>query len=226
MTPPNKFQTAQIERTDAQWLASLDGKAGPQSQQEALQDIAKYLHVVAYNYLHRCQGISDTLRSLANSEIAVMAEDHVCSFMEKLAKNDFALLDKYSRRGRLTAWASAVLINMMASEMRRSSWRKQVPLSTAVSTNKVDEFTKQPERVAIQNSVLMTLQSGIDEMPVRYQVALIRCLLEGDSAKDVAVDLQITPNAVNILVHRAKQNMRKYLVANHVDQSVMYLFSQ
>jgi len=225
MNPPIKDQSTKFERSDAEWLASLSGKEGRQLQQKALQDVARYLHVVAYNYLRRCQVNSPTLCSLDNSEIAIISEDHVSSFMERLTKDDFALLDKYSRRGRFTAWASAVLVNMMASEMRRASWRKQIPLSTSISTRQVDEHARQPDRVAIQNSILMILQNGIDEMPMRYQVALTRCLLEGDSAKNVASDLQITPNAVHILVYRAKQNIRKYLIANHVDQSDLYLFS-
>lgn len=225
MTPPSKFPTAQNERSDDDWTLSLSGKAGSDAQKEALQDLAKYLHVVAYNYLHRCQSNSVMLRSLASSEIATIAEDHVGSFMEKLLKDDFELLNKYNQRGRFTAWSAAVLVNMMASAMRKLSWRNRVPLSTSVSAQKVDEWTKQPDEVAMQNSVLLILQSGINEMPLRHQVALVRCLLEGEAAKDVAVDLQTTPNAVNILVHRAKQNMRKYLIANNVDQSVMYLFS-
>lgn len=225
MTPPKNTRQLHIERSDHNWITSLSGKTGPEAQQEALQDLAKYLHVVAYNYLQRCRGNSITLYTLDNSEIAAMAEDHVCGFMEKLLKDNFALLDKYTERGRFTAWAAVVLTNMMASAMRKSSWRKQVPLSTSVSTQKVDDVTQQPDKVALQNSILMVLQSGINEMPRRYQVALVRCLLEGEAAKDVAVDLETTPNAVNILVHRAKKNMRKYLIAHNVDQSVMHLFS-
>lgn len=225
MNSPQNIVQAHNERTDCQWLASIRGKLGAEPQQEALQDLAKYLHVVAYNYLHRCQTNSVTLNSLANSEIGVLAEDHVHAFMEKLVGNNFALLEKYNQRGRFTAWSAAVLINLMASDMRKAAWRNQVPFSTAISAQKADEWTKQPDDLAIQNSTLMILQSGIDDLPRRYQVALTRCLLEGEAAKDVAKSLDITPNAVNMLVYRAKQNMRKYLIAHDIDQSVIYHFS-
>lgn len=215
----------QHNRTDQQWLSSLRGQAGAVPQQETLEDLGCYLHVVAYNYLVRCRANSATLTYLTNAELGTMAEDHVHAFMEKLVQNNFALLEKYHQQGRFTAWAAAVLTNLMATEMRKAAWRKQVPYSLNVSTQKADERNTQPEVAAMQSNVLMILQNGIEELPRRYQIALTRCLIEGEAAKEVAKSLEISPNAVNMLVHRAKKNMRKYLIARDVDQSVIHLFA-
>lgn len=215
----------QASRTDQQWLTSLRGQAGATAQQKALEDLGCYLHVVAYNYLRRCRTNSAMLTYLTNSELGTVAEDHVHTFMEKLVQNNFALLEKYHHRGRFTAWTAAVLANQMATDMRKAAWRKQVPFAANVSSQKADEWCEQPEVAAMQKSILMILQNGIAELPARYQIALTRCLLEGEAAKEVAKSLAITPNAVNVLVHRAKKNMRKYLIAHDVDRSVIHLFS-
>lgn len=218
-------QPNQHDRTDLQWLSALRDQAGTAAQREAFRDLGSYLHVVAYNYLKRCRANSVTLTYLENSELGTLAEDHVHTFMEKLVKNNFALLEKYHQQGRFTAWAAAVLTNLMATDMRKAAWRKQVPYATNVSTQQADEWSLQPDVVAMQNSILLILQNGIEDLPRRYQIALTRCLLEGEAAKEVAKSLEITPNAVNMLVHRAKKNMRKYLIAHDVDQSVIGLFA-
>jgi len=218
-------QQNQPYRTDDQWLISLCGQAGSASQQEAIEDLGNYLHVVAYNYLCRCRANSETLTSLENAEIGTLAEDHVHTFMEKLIQNDFALLEKYHQRGRFTAWAGAVLINLMAEDMRKAAWRKQVPFATNVSAEQTDERVLSPDVAVIQNSVLGVLHNGINQLSERHQIALTRCLLEGEAAKEVAKSLETTPGAVNLLVHRAKKNLRKYLIAHHVDRSVIGLFT-
>lgn len=212
-------------RSDAQWLYTLRDQADPTTQQEALKDLSDYLHAVAFNYLRRCRAHSVTLQYLGRAELGALAEDHVHTFMEKLIRDDFVLLEKYHQRGRFLAWAAAVLTNIMASEMRKSVWRKQVPFATNVSHQTEDERVLAPDRATMQRSISRILHNGICEMPEHYQIALTRCLLEGEPARDVAESLGITPNAVHMILHRAKKNLLKYLMAHDVDRSVIALFA-
>jgi len=211
-------------RSDKEWVVALRGTLGTEAQHDALEDLARYQQVVAYNYLIRCEGLSVTLQTFNREEIAALAEDHAYTFIEKLVKDDFALLDKYSETGHFTSWAAQVLRNAMISEMRKSSWRKQVPLTESVASKSVERRNRQPEELAMQGSITAIVQDGLESLPERYRIVLTRCLLNGDSAQSVAEDFETTQNAVNVLVYRAKRKMRTYLTAQGLDATAVNHF--
>lgn len=214
-----------INLSDKEWVAALRGTLGMETQHDALEALARYQQVVAYNYLLRCTPHSDTLQTYSNDEIWILAEDHAYDFIEKLVQDEFVLLKKYGEAGRFTSWAARVLINAMISEMRKASWRRQVPMTETVAEYFADPRHQQPEEMVIQNSITAIIQSGLETLPERYRIVLTRCLMEGESSKSVAEELETTVNAVNVLTYRAKQKMRKYLVAHGMDKSTMHHFA-
>lgn len=225
MNRTNQTLSHHNSRPNQEWVAALRGTLGAEAQQNALEDLAKYQQVVAFNHLTRCTTQSETLSILNREEIGTLAEDHTYTFIEKLVQDDFALLEKYSGTGRFTAWTAKVLTNAMTSEMRRVAWRRQVPMSESVSENYADVPRRQPEQVAIQNSITATIQNGLEALPERYQIVLTRCLINGESSKSVAEDLETTVNAVNVLAYRAKQKLRKYLISQGMDETAAYHFA-
>ena len=57
-------------------------------------------------------------------------------------------------------------------------------------------------------------------------VALIRCIAEGERASTVAEDLNMSANAVYILIHRAKNAMRGHLTHEGIEPQTLSVFCE
>ncbi|MEM7126952.1 MAG: sigma-70 family RNA polymerase sigma factor [Chloroflexota bacterium] len=209
-------------RTSAQWIAELRGNLGPFPQHEAHYDLSAYLYVVLSNQLTTRRSSLPRIATLHSQEINCLIEDFLQSFMLKMTQNDYALLDKFSGTGRFLAWAAQVSINMMMSEMRKVEWRNQSLSSEKIY---VDSETVMPEIEAMRSDLAEGIDESLAHLPERYQQALRRCIMNGDCAKDVAEDLGISQNAVNILVYRAKKAMRKQLKRRGIGPEALTVFA-
>lgn len=213
----DRVRPVQYKRENQQWVAELTGDYGLDIQRRAHEDLANYLHVVAYNYIEKRRNNTSKLTVYSNEEITCLAQDSVQNLLERFAKNNFALLGKYSERGSFTSWAAQVLCNQIASELRKPAWRRQELLSESQEQKTPSADQSMPERAAIQSYVHEVIESCLQQLPERHQAALVRCVIEGEPATAVAEELDTTPNAVYMLVHRAKREMRKQLTSAGLD---------
>lgn len=195
-------------RSSTEWVSSLTGKDGPQAQQLAHIDLSNYLYVVLYNYLQSRRSGLPAIVAYSDEELITLAQDFVQNYMEKMVKDDYALIGKYKTIGRFTSWAAQVAINMCATEFRHVCWSRQVPMKQQPYW---DQQTLLPETAAVRSQIGDVIDSCLAQLPVHYREALVRCVGEGERAADVAADLDVSPNAVYILIHRAKNAMRKHL---------------
>ncbi len=201
-------QTKTQYRTDTEWITSLTGKDGPDAQQLAHVDLSNYLYVVLFNYLKSRRSSLLALASYSDEELITLAQDFVQNYMEKMVKDDYALIEKYSTTGRFTSWVAQVALNMCATEFRRACWSRQVQMKQHPYW---DQRAILPEAAAVRSQISEVLEACLAQLPEHYREALVRCIGEGERASVVAADLDISPNAVYILIHRAKNAMRKHL---------------
>lgn len=225
MKPTNQSYKVSSRHANAEWPPALRGTLGESAQQMAFDEMTSYLHTVAYNYLKSRADVSDTLNARTNDEIATLAEDHVYDFVERIVRDDFALLDRYNGTGRFLAWCTQILRNDMVSKMRRSSWRKQMPMTESIYEQTYAPQATQPEQATLRENDLAIMWRGIETLPERHRIALTRRLLDGDSAQSVADDFGTTQNAINVLVYRAKAKLRTYLIAKGLDRTVVNSFA-
>ena len=203
------YATSRKQRSNESWVAHLSGTSGVNQQQDAHEDLSRYLFVVVFNYL---QGRRHSLLGLvryADDEIALLAQDFVQTFMEKLVKEEYTLLEKYSTVGSFTSWAAQVTLNLVSTEFRRARWSRQLPM---IEENYLDQKTVQPETAAVRAQISDLIDGCLARLPEHYRVALVRCIAEDEKTADVAREMELTPNAVYILVHRAKAAMRSHLI--------------
>ena len=80
------------QRNNQAWVEELRGDCGSERQSDAHRDLANYLYVVAYNYLRLRQADLRALADFAPDETATLAQDFVQETLEKLARNEFAVL--------------------------------------------------------------------------------------------------------------------------------------
>jgi len=197
------------KRTNQEWTDALSGLLGSEEQNDALDDLANYLYVVACNHLQKKQDSINKLNALSDADLAALAQEFVQDCMEKMIKEDFALLEKFSGHGRFLGWSAQVIINICNSELRRIPWQRSERLQSSAEQI-IDEFY-QPEGIALHDLVRTTIATCLDSLPERYRYALVQCVIEGESAADVGEVLDITANAVHLLVFRAKKKMQEAL---------------
>lgn len=215
--------TSTQTRTNEEWVDALRGRLGAAEQRRACDDLASYLYIVAYNNLQKRRSHLPKLQGLDESEQMCLAEDFVQAFMEKMVKEQFRLLSKFGGHGRFASWAAQVLVNLVASEMRKAKWRRQEFINARAQ---VVDTAMIPETVALRQQINEALERCLKRLPERSRIALVRCVIEGDCAPDVAAELGVSANAVHILVHRAKKSMRNYLKSEGIEPGTLNAFGQ
>lgn len=211
-------------RNDQDWVSELKGVQGADVQRQAHSDLGSYLYVVAYNYLDRRRSSLSILSEFDNDELAELAHDFVQETLEKLANNQYAVLDQYSGAGRFTSWAAQIISNQIASELRRPYWRRRGALPDEIYLQQVDNRNPTPDTAALVSEVREVLERCLARLPERYRIAFLRCIADGERADDVAQDLDATSNAVYLLVYRAKRQLRKCITKSGLGLDSLSIF--
>ena len=211
-------------RENQEWLNDLRGTTGAEAQRAAHEDLANYLYVVVYNYLLRRQGTVAALEHFAINELTELAQDLVQETLEKLGQNQFERLNQFTGAGRFTAWAAQIITNHASSELRRPYWSRRQVLAEDTYVAQEDQKSVLPEAAVLQGQAGEILYSCIEKLQQRYQVAFLRCIAEGERAEDVAADLEITANAVYLLVYRSKRTVRKCVEKSGLGPDVLSVF--
>lgn len=224
------------QRTNQNWLDELRRDRGEEQQRLAYEDLAGYLYVVVYNYLQMRQTNLTVLAHFAPKELAALAQDFVQDTLEKLARDDHALLDQFRGTGRFLSWAAQIARHEAGQELRKSYWTRREPFPEEHPPELEPEewspsFTLEalidhstPENTAILDQVVAVLQRCLDKLQERRRLAFWGCIAEGRSAGFVTTALNTTDNAVHILVYRAKRDLRKCLRGTGLDQTILRIF--
>lgn len=210
-------------RTNDEWILHLSGASGPANQQEAHEDLSRYLFVVIFNYLQKRRHSLYALSLYADEEIVPLVYDFVQLFMEKLVTDDYALLKKYSTLGRFTSWAAQVSLNLVSTEFRRACWSRQGPLTREAYS---DQLLESPEASVLRAQVANTIERCLSKLPEHYRTVLVRCVAEDEKAVDIAEDMELSANAVYILIYRAKAALRKQLIREGVGPQTLSVYTE
>lgn len=223
-------------RNTIDWVEELKGGCGVDRQADAYRELANYLYVVAYNYLRLRQADLRVLAGFAPEELAALAQDFVQETLEKLARDNFALLAGYSGAGRFTSWAAQIVRNQAAMELRKSYWTRRDP---APSNDPADDALDDsplvhrlpdaatdadPARRLQQRHVEEILHRCLDGLPERNRVAIVGSVAGEQRAEQVAQTLNTTANAVYLLVTRGKRMLRECLQSAGLTRDVLALF--
>lgn len=221
-----KQAASRSQRSDEEWISALADKSNPERQHAAHEELSSYLYIVAYNYLQKRANDIQRLNTYKTEEIVELAKDFVQSVLLKLAIDEHALLDKYSGLGRFTSWAAQVTTNLIASELRRGYWQKQyMPDDGLQVAWIIDEETVTPHNAVEIEEISETLLHLLGQLSDQQRTILLRCFAGDERPSDVAKELDITPNALYIIAHRAKAKMRKLLEKAEVGVGELALFN-
>ena len=224
------------QRNNQAWVEELRGDCGSERQRDAHRDLANYLYVVAYNYLGLRQADLRALADFAPEEVAALAQDFVQETLEKLVRNEFALLASFSGAGKFTSWAAQIVRNQAAMELRKSYWTRRTPLPASDDSEESSEqpwlaqtvtdtsVGADPARRAQQQQVQDILQHCLAGLPERNRLAIVNCIADDVRAESVAQTLNTTANAVYLLIARGKRQLKECLQRAGLSRDVLGIF--
>lgn len=205
------------------WTQALKGALGDAQQTLAYERLSSYLYVVAYNCLVHKQINHYHLLMVHDDDLSNMAQDYVQQFMVKMVRDDYALLDKFSGRSKFTTWAAQVINNIIRTDMRKAEWSRCQRLDDhdAYTGAGAPRFEQNLPR----EQLLDALYQCLEQLPAQSRTVLVRCVMQGESAADVAQDLGRTLQAVYNLANRAKKQLVSLLWHHGVESEDLAFFS-
>lgn len=215
---------AQGERANQQWLAELTGRRAAATQAQAHLELAHHLQKMALTYLYVRRTDIALLSALTHEELSQFAQDFAQEAMEKLTRDDYALLGKYNERGKFLSWMTQILRHDMASELRLSSWKTRLSQPCDDVLAHLPATQPNPERAVLIGHIGDILCAALERLPERYCIAFWERIAQGLSSAEVGEMLGVSANAVNVLVYRAKVKLRQYLAEAGVTEEVLVLF--
>lgn len=131
----------------------------------------------------------------------------------------FRSIDRFGANARLSTWLHRIVVN--ASLMRLRTQRRHPEESIEEylprfaedghSIVRNDDWSETAETLLQRNEIQSVVRAAIDRLPDTYREVLVLRDLEELSTDEAAQALGVTPNAVKIRLHRARQALKTLL---------------
>lgn len=201
--PPNKKGTHVVNRTNDEWLTQL-ATPGPQ-RDAALADLRVIL----------LRGLKRGLLRRVNTgvpEFDAQADDFAQNALLKVLDN----LDSFAGRAKFTTWAHKIAVSVALTELRRKRWQ-DTSLDGIMDTEDgvytpsfVADPAPAPANVAERADMLRRIQTLInDGLTEKQRTAVNASIIQGLSTRQVAAEMDMTPNALYKLIHDARLRLKK-----------------
>lgn len=133
----------------------------------------------------------------------------------------FRGIERFTGDSKLSTWLHRIAINAALMKLRAKNAVHEKPIDDLLprfddSGQELvpnEPWSESAAELAEQAEARAMVRMLIDELPDTYRVALMLRDIEELSTEEVAKQLEVTPNAVKIRIHRARQALRALLDA-------------
>jgi len=131
----------------------------------------------------------------------------------------FKSIGKFESNSQLATWLHRILINCCLMKLRRQRRHPEEEIEGLLPRFQADgrqlepsvPWTESAETILQRAELCKIVRSSIDSLPDRYRVVLLLRDIEEVSTEEAATLLDVTPNAVKVRLHRARQALRTLL---------------
>ncbi|HEX9493577.1 MAG TPA: sigma-70 family RNA polymerase sigma factor [Thermoanaerobaculia bacterium] len=131
----------------------------------------------------------------------------------------FKSIGGFESNSQLATWLHRILINCCLMRLRRQRRHPEEDIERFLPRFSDDgrqieqsvPWTESAEAILQRAELRDIVRSSIDNLPERYRVVLLLRDIEEISTGEVAKLLDVTPNAVKVRLHRARQALRTLL---------------
>jgi RNA polymerase sigma-70 factor (ECF subfamily) len=151
------------------------------------------------------------------------SEEDARDAVQETFLNAFRSIGRFAGDSLLSTWLHRIVVNVSLMKLRRRKRKPEESLDHLLPAFKEDGHFEErfdsgsepaDERLA-RKEVQVAVRAAIDQLPEHYRTVLLLRDIEGMGTADVADKLEITPNAVKLRLHRARQALRT-LLAPHL----------
>jgi RNA polymerase sigma-70 factor (ECF subfamily) len=169
----------------------------------------------AYERLVRTHGG----RMLAVARRLLSSEEDARDAVQEAFLNAFRNIHRFESQALLSTWLHRIVVNVSLMKLRSRKRRPEESLDHLLPAFRDDghfmerfESGAEPADARLaREEEQAAVRAAIDELPEHSRTILLLRDIEGMSTQDVAEQLGITPNAVKLRLHRARQALRTLL---------------
>lgn len=162
---------------------------------------------------------ANTGRLLATAQRMLRSEDEARDAVQDAFMSAFKALASFNGESKLSTWLHRITVNAALMRLRRRRQRPERSIDELLPRFQEDgHFADEPGDWAASSQELLErretrvlVRACIDRLPERYRTVLMMRDMEDLDLGEMAELLGITPNAVKIRVHRARQALRTML---------------
>jgi RNA polymerase sigma-70 factor (ECF subfamily) len=164
---------------------------------------------------------ANTGRMLAVAQRILRNEHEAHDAVQEAFLMAFKGLPAFNGSARLSTWLHRITVNACLMRLRRRKHRAEQPIDDLLPRfDEAGHWADEPGRLALSSDELLerretrvAVRRCIDRLPETYRTVLLMRDIEDLDTDAVAALLGITPNAVKIRLHRARQALRTLLEA-------------
>jgi RNA polymerase sigma-70 factor (ECF subfamily) len=131
----------------------------------------------------------------------------------------FRSIERFEEGSRLSTWLHRIMINACLMKLRARRRRPEGNIESLLPAYRPDGHQTRPsepwtasvEEMVQRTETAKLVRDRIEQLPDTYRIVLIMRDLEEMSTEETARILGITPNAVKVRLHRARQALRTLL---------------
>ncbi len=177
----------------------------PEALKAAVEKYSNLLYKVAIGFMHDQQAAED------------IVQDVFIKLWENAPKLNF---DKT----KLSTWLYRVTINHCINQVKRQKFKSLFEdLSKFTRKNDdgtieveiQDNFSLNPQQYTENQELRQIIEKAINSLPKKQRIAFILTKYRNMSAKQAAEIMDTSPANVDVLVHRAKKNLQKFILKNY-----------
>jgi RNA polymerase sigma-70 factor (ECF subfamily) len=169
----------------------------------------------SFEQLVRAQGG----RMLAVARRLLSSEEDARDAVQEAFLNAFRNIDRFEGQALLSTWLHRIVVNVSLMKLRSRKRKPEESLDHLLPAfrddghfaERFDSGSEPADQRLAREQEQAAVRAAIDELPDHYRTILLLRDIEGISTQEVADQLGITPNAVKLRLHRARQALRTLL---------------
>jgi RNA polymerase sigma-70 factor, ECF subfamily len=142
--------------------------------------------------------------------------------------NAFRALDGFEGGAQLATWLHRIVVNTALMKLRSQRRKPEESLEPLLPTYQADghhveqftDWTASPDELLMRRETRGIVRACIEQLPQQYRVVLLLRDIEEMSTQEVAAALTMTPTAVKVRLHRARQALSTLLRRQFADSAV------
>ena len=148
-----------------------------------------------------------------------LREEDARDALQEAFLSAFKSIERFDGKAKISTWLHRIVVNAALMRLRKKSSQVEESLEPLLPTfledghraNPGSPWPENPEETLGREELRDSVRQAIDQLPVKYRSVVLLRDIEQLSGAETGELLGLTPNAVKVRLHRARQALREIL---------------